>query len=142
MHTSRHALALFGGVVILGLAGCADPYGGRVAVTGSVKLKGEPLKDGSISFSPLENQATQAQVLIADGTYSIERQHGLQPGKYLIRVSSGDGRTPYNSDEPPGPGGPANVISKDRVPANWNVNSKQERTVTKENPNHFDFDIR
>lgn len=128
---------------VVGLAGCADPYGGRVAVSGTVKLKGQPIKEGTVSFSPLDNQATQAQVLINNGAYTIERKYGLQPGKYLIRVSSGDGKTLYNAnpDEPPGPGG-TNIISKELVPASWNVNSKEERTVTKENPNTFDFDIK
>jgi hypothetical protein len=63
-------------------------------VTGTVKLKGQPLKEGFISFSPLENQNTQAQVLIASGSYRMEQKHGLRPGKYLIRVSAGDGKTP------------------------------------------------
>jgi hypothetical protein len=79
-------------------------------------------------------------VLIADGKYHVERQFGLTPGRYLIRVSAGDGRTLYNSDGPPGPGG-GNIISKETVPASWNVDSKEERTVTKNSPNHFDFDI-
>ncbi|NBO91302.1 MAG: hypothetical protein EBV06_03145 [Planctomycetia bacterium] len=119
--------------------GCTD-YDGRVEVTGTVKLKGQPLKEGFISFSPLENQNTQAQVLIASGSYRMEQKHGLRPGKYLIRVSAGDGKTPYLTDGPPGPGG-TNIISKEIVPADWNINSKQERTVNNQSPNKIDFDI-
>ena len=44
-------------------------------------------------------------------------------------------------DAPPGPGGGTNIVSRELVPKDWNVNSKQEATVTKEGPNQFDFDI-
>jgi len=125
---------------VLGLGGCADPYGGRVEVQGTVQLKGQPLAEGFVSFSPLDGQETQAQVLINKGEYRIDRKSGLKPGKYLIRVSAGDGKTPYKSDGPPGPGG-GNIISKELVPADWNVNSKHERTVTRDSPNRFDFSI-
>lgn len=122
--------------------GC-DSHGGRVEVVGKVKLKGAPVKDGTVAFYPLEGQDTQAQVSISDGAYRVDRRAGLKPGKYLIRISSGDGQTLYNSDEPPGPGGrgTANIISKETIPADWNVNSKQERTVTKDSTNEFDFII-
>jgi hypothetical protein len=127
-------------MLALGLAGCGDPYKGRVAVNGTVRLKGQPLNDAFLSFTPLEGQDTQAQVLVNDGKFRIARETGLLPGKYLIRVSAGDAKTPYKSDGPPGPGG-GNIVSKELVPADWNIDSKQERTVTKEGPNNFDFDI-
>jgi hypothetical protein len=59
-------------------------------------------------------------------------------------VSAGDGKTavnPVSPDQPPGPGGGTNIISKELVPADWNVNSKQERTVNKDGPNRFEFEI-
>lgn len=128
-------------VLVFSLAGCGDAYDGRVEVSGTVMLKGQPLDDAFLSFLPLEEQNTQAQVLVTGGKYRVERRHGLKPGKYLIRVSKGDGKTVYTGTEPPGPGG-GNIISKELVPADWNVHSKQERMVTSENPNIFDFDIR
>ncbi len=128
------------------VVGCGDTSGGRIGVSGTVKLKGQPLKEATVSFEPLDGQDTRATALAKDGVYAIERMQGLKPGKYLIRVSAGDGKTVYNSekpapDGPPGPGGSANIISKELVPADWNTKSKQERTVTDTNPNVFDFDI-
>ena len=125
--------------------GCSDRYDGRQEVTGTVKLKGQPIKDGAmIEYSPLDKQGTGATAMIAGGSFAIPKEKGLKPGKYLIRVSAGDGKTavnPVDPDTPPGPGGGTNIISKDLVPANWNVASKQERTVTEEGPNKFDFEI-
>ncbi len=120
--------------------GCGDRFDGRVEVNGTVTLKGQSITDATVSFSPLEGQSTQAQVMVTDGKYRIERQTGLKPGKYLIRVSKGDGKTVYLGDQPPGPTN-TNIISKELVPDDWNVNSKQERTVTKDSPNTFDFSI-
>jgi hypothetical protein len=125
-------------------AGCSDTHRGRQEVAGTVKLKGQLIKDGTVSFEPLDGQPTRATALIAAGEYSIPRASGLLPGKYLIRVSAGDGKTainPVDETNPPGPGGGTNVISKDLVPADWNVNSKQERTVGKDGPNRFEFEI-
>lgn len=125
-------------------AGCSDPHGGRVEVAGTVKLKGQPVKDGTVAFEPLDGQPTRATALIAGGEFSIPQPHGLVPGRYLVRVSVGDGKTavnPVNADQPPGPGGGTNVISKELVPADWNVNSKQERAIGKDGPNRFEFEI-
>jgi hypothetical protein len=75
----------------------------------------------------------------------IPRENGLKPGKYLVRVTAGDGITPVNTLDPelgPGPTGSTNIVSKDLVPPEWNAKSKQQVTVTKEGPNTFDFDIK
>jgi hypothetical protein len=126
------------------LAGCGDKYGGRVEVSGTVKLKGQPLKAGVIVFEPKGGQGTSATAPITGGSYKLPRESGLKPGKYLIRVTSGDGTTPanLNPDEPPGPGGKGtNIVSKELVPPEWNVRSNQEREVTSENPNKLDLEI-
>ena len=131
----------FLGIVLLG---CTDPYGGRLEVTGSVKVRGNPVKDGTISFEPLDGQDTRATAMIVAGEYSIPRPSGLRPGNYLIRVSAGDQKTainPVDADHPPAPGGSTNIISKELIPADWNVKSKQERAVTKDGSNRIDFAI-
>src|SRR5438270_159491 len=75
-------------------AGCSDPYAGRFAVSGTVKLKGEPIREGIIQFEPLDAQDTSSGAPIRSGDYTIPRPQGLKPGKYRIRVSAGDGVTP------------------------------------------------
>jgi hypothetical protein len=139
--------ALVSAVGLAALAGCGDALDGREEISGTVKLKGQPIQDGAIvTFEPLENQGTAGNVAVAGGAFTIPRVSGLKPGRYLVRVTAGDGKTrvnPADPDAPPGPAGrgDANIVSKDLVPASWNVNSRQEVTVTKGGPNKFDFDI-
>jgi hypothetical protein len=141
----RQRISLIGLAAILASAvGCSDDYEGRMGISGTVKVKGQPIPDGAIIiFEPLENQGTGANMTLASGAYTLPRQYGLKPGKYLVRITAGDGMTavnPVDANNPPGPTG-SNIISKDIVPAAWNVNSNQQITVTKDGPNKFDFDI-
>ncbi|HKB03483.1 MAG TPA: hypothetical protein VKD90_14770 [Gemmataceae bacterium] len=114
-------------------------------VFGTVKLKGQPIKDGAlVMFEPLDNQDTAGNATVTGGSYTFPQVAGLKPGRYLVRVTLGDGKTAVNPVDPeagPGPTGGSNIISRDLVPPDWNVNSKQEVTVTKDGPNKFDFDI-
>jgi hypothetical protein len=127
------------------VAGCSDPYAGRFEVSGSAKLKGKPIPDGAtVTFIPQDDQGTEGQAVFTGGKYLIPRPNGLKAGKYLVRLSAGDGKTatnPVNPDEPPGPGGGTNIISKELVPPDWGTRSKQTVTVTAAGPNTFDFDV-
>ena len=120
--------------------GCSDPYAGRKEVTGTVSLKGQPLKEGTIFFAPGDNQGSQANVLITDGKYKVIRKEGLLPGRYVVRISSADKKTTVNEAEAGGPGGSANVTFFDMIPPEWNVESTQVVTV-KDGENVFNFDI-
>jgi hypothetical protein len=129
--------------------GCSDPYGGRMEVSGNVKLQGQPIKDGSIIFEPLEKQDTHGGAQIADGAYQVPRERGLKPGKYLVRLTAGDGKTPArlgaregkDKQEAAAPGGSTNILSMDMIPDDYNVRSKQEIEVRSDRVNRFDFDI-
>lgn len=123
--------------------GCGPDYGGRLEVKGTVMLKGAPLDDGSITFFPQSpDSGTKSGAPITNGSYVIPRESGLVPGKYRVGITAGDGRTRENAnpDEPPGPTG-ANIVSKDRIPPEYNVKSTQEVEVTKNGRNVFDYDI-
>jgi hypothetical protein len=134
------ASALFA-MTAVAVAGCADPYAGRMEISGTVNLEGKPLKEGSIQFVPLDEKVgTQTGGPIANGEYKIPREGGLKPGKYLVRITSGDGKTPAD-EEAGNPGGSTNIVSFDRIPPDWNVNSKQEVVVKSPGPNQFDFAI-
>jgi len=144
--STRH-FRLFSIACLTIVAGCSQSSDGRMDVSGTVKLKGQPIKDGAIvMFEPLEKQDTAGNATVAGGAFTIPRATGLKPGKYLVRVTAGDGKTAVNPIDPdagPGPGGPGgtNIISKDLVPPSWNIYSKQEVTVTKDGPNKFEFNI-
>jgi hypothetical protein len=130
-------------LVAAALAGCSDPYAGRMQVSGAVKLEGQPLDRGSIQFVALEEQSDtqRAGATIKDGAFTIPRKDGLKPGKYMVRITSGDGKTIDNPEEAAGPGGSSNIVSVDRIPEDWNVNSKQQVEVKANETNHFDFPI-
>ena len=123
------------------LAGCSDPYAGRMEITGEVKLKGQPLKGGSIMFEPLDRQDTKSGSRIIKGEYNLPRQNGLKPGKYLVRLTAGDGKIPANNEEAAAPGGSTNIVSMDLIPEDWNIRSKQQVEVKANGVNKFDFDI-
>jgi hypothetical protein len=143
----RRATPIGAAFALVFLAGCGDPYAGRFEVSGSATLKGQPVPDGTlVMFEPLDNQGTAGTTSCTGGAYKIPRENGLMPGKYLVRLTAGDGKTavnPVNPDEPPGPAmkGSTNIVSKDIIPDDWGRKSKQEVTVKADGPNRFDFTI-
>jgi hypothetical protein len=52
----------------------------------------------------------------------IPKDHGLVPGKYRVVISAGDRNTPASEDGGPGP---KNIFSKERIPADYNTETKQ-----------------
>lgn len=88
-----NVLAIIVAVVPLALTGCSGD--GRVAVSGSVTVDGEPLPSGSISFRPVDpRQANTSGAAILDGRFRIPSDKGLFPGEYEVRISAyeeGDG---------------------------------------------------
>jgi len=123
--------------------GCTPGYGGRKEIKGTVKLKGQPVDDGIINFFPASgDQATKSGAQIIKGDYKIPAEFGLLPGKYRVSITAGDGRTKADAspDQPPGPTG-ANIVSKDRIPKEYNIESKVDVDVTANGPNVFSYDI-
>ncbi len=99
------------------------------------------LKDGSIIFVPLAKQDTQSGAPVIHGAYKILAQNGLKPGKYLVRLTSGDGKTPAANEQLAAPGGSTNIVSMDLIPEDWNTKHKHQVEVKSDRDNRFDFDI-
>lgn len=121
-------MSLFALVAGLTIIGCGDSYGGRKAITGTITLAGQPIKEGSIRFYPQDGQDTETGCQISNGKFALERKDGLKPGKYLIRVTAGDGKTPAD-EEAAGPGGGTNIVSVDLIPPDWAESSTQKVEV-------------
>jgi hypothetical protein len=127
--------------VVLVASGCSedDPLG-RQAISGKVSLKGQPLVQGQIQFVPeAESGGIFNGAQIHDGTYSLEQQDGLPPGKYRVRINSSEGSAEVDPNQPPGEPTPPTAV--ERIPADFNSKSTKVIEVTADGDNEFDFEI-
>jgi hypothetical protein len=133
-------LRLLLGVTLLGLlGGCGDPLN-RQEITGEVTLKGQPVEDGIIQFAPMDGQGTGDGASILNGKYQIPRDKGLSPGKYKVTLYAGIGRSGEGDASPDSPHAGLKPL-RERIPPEYNEQSKIVKEVTKDGPNKFDFDI-
>jgi len=120
------------------LAGCGADVGNKQAVTGQVKLKGQPLGHGMIQFTPkLGSAGTMSGADIKDGRYEIPREMGLDPGEYDVRVTSPAAPAATVTDLP-GESGP---VAEDLIPPAYNSNTTLVYTVKAGQANEFNVDI-
>jgi hypothetical protein len=129
---------VLGLLLVVAVFGCADPSGGREAVSGEIRFKGQPLDQGQIQFIPAEGQDTHSGDLIKEGKYAVDKMKGLKPGKYKVVISSGDPKQHAPPEELPGAPFP---VAKERLPKEYNTASTQVVEVKKGGPNQFDFTI-
>jgi hypothetical protein len=114
--------------------GCADPYSGRVEVTGTVKMKGEPiLDDAMILFEPTDTATTIGRAVIKKGEYQLTRENGILPGRYIVRITTSKSKPAKETPDIPPP--------DELVPAEWNARSQQQVQITGGAPNEHNFDI-
>ncbi len=126
------------GVIVAGtLSGCAEPQL-RQEVSGEVRLNGRPVEDGIINFAPVDGQATGDGAQIVNGKYRIPEDKGLLPGKYKVTIYAGDGRSGAGDASPDPPRGGVKP-GKERVPPQYNQDSKVIKEVKKGAKNVFDF---
>jgi hypothetical protein len=131
--------ALFAGLVLtLLLPGCNrdDSY---QSVSGSVTFRGEPIRAGTIQFFTLGDRPVLfAGATIARGKYVVPMDHGLKPGKYLVRISSTE-RLPNTEGADPSMN-PFRV--RERLPSKYNTESALtiEFSAGKRGPFNFDLD--
>jgi hypothetical protein len=129
---------------ILSALGCGEDPRGLQPVSGIVMLKGKPVSEGLLEFTPVGGSSagtsyTRAGAVIRDGNYVIPRNQGLVPGKYKVSISAPDKHHKLGGDELPGP--TSSRTSKNLIPPEYNLKSKLEVEVRKDRPNAFDFDI-
>ncbi len=125
------------GVLPLG-CGPDNPLG-RLAISGTVQLRGEPLDQGSIEFAPTEGGPNVTSGgRIEDGEFSIPAHQGLPPGTYLVRISSAE--VTGEPIEPEFPGA-SPVVALERIPAEYNAQSDKRVTISEDGANVLEFDI-
>jgi hypothetical protein len=121
----------------LTIAGCGggSPQG-RLAISGQVTFEGQPLDQGSIQFTPLDSESgISGGAIIQNGSYTIEAEKGLAPGKYRVRIFSAEASG--EAEEMPGM---SEEAPKERIPAQYNVESTLEADVSGDKTT-FDFKL-
>ena len=114
--------------------GCGREDGSRLPVTGRVSFHGRPLPFGTIEF---QSSKAVGGGPIADGSFSIPAEHGLQPGVYQVTISAI--RSPAVTPGPPGP--EAKDAGEEILPPEFNVKCDKTVEVKRGQSNQFDFDI-
>jgi hypothetical protein len=127
----RFFLVALAAAIVSG-CGSGDP---RLAVSGTVKYKGQPLDQGRIEFHPPENQGTMSGAVIQNGTYAIPRDKGLAPATYEVRIYSYDEKGPKE-----GIPGEAGLGFKERIAKKYNAESTLKADVKPGNTK-FDFTV-
>jgi hypothetical protein len=87
-------------------SGCGGTYDS--SVHGIVKLDGNPVPRGTVTFSPSGGSGSTAYGLIqSDGAYELRtgREEGLPPGQYSVTVAANEAPTATGRDGGPPPTG-------------------------------------
>jgi hypothetical protein len=92
MHCERRtrSLGIVWGVFILASTGCGGMY--DATVTGVVKLDGNIVPHGTVSFAPQSAGPTAFGQIQSDGAYQLRtgREEGLPPGQYIATVAANE----------------------------------------------------
>lgn len=119
--------------------GCSDEGIERAAVTGSIRLDGEPVQSGTIAFYPAEGtRGPSAGGLIEGGRYRIDSAKGVVLGKSRVEINSSrkSGRMIPDAINP-------NAMMEEYVegiPSQYNTESTLIREI-ESGENQIDFDL-
>jgi hypothetical protein len=122
---------------LLLLAGCS---GNRAEISGTVRLNGHPIEEGSINFIPVEGATGPGTgAVIKDGRYHIPRDKGATVGhnRVELRAFVSTGRKVKD------PTGKRGTLTDERVmafPPEYNDRSTIVKDV-QPGSNTFDFDV-
>lgn len=84
----RFVVAVTACLAIIAAAGCRDGSG-RVAVSGKVRVDGQPLASGVIRFVPAHGSAAPvAQAAVENGHYRLDPHHGPFAGPHRVEIES------------------------------------------------------
>jgi hypothetical protein len=137
MYTCRLSLLLMGTSIVL--AGCG-PHSDRLPVSGKITLDGAAVEGGAIRFSSTSAQKISSGAAVNRGQYSIPAAKGLPPGTYRIEISAPDLSGKMIAARTPD-GRPAGLAPAERIPDEYNSDSKKTVEVVAAGDNHFDFEI-
>ena len=110
-------------------------------VSGTITFGGEPVATGTIEFVPIGPEGNLGGSPIRDGNYTIPKIAGLSPGEYQVKIVSK--RLRADMDEPPKPGEALKPLpAVVNIPAKYNVDTELIETISGEDSQAIDFDLR
>lgn len=118
--------------------GCGSGDGlPREPISGTVKLDGQPLDGGMITFTPTQAAEPVVTALIKDGSYYLARSEGPIPGPHRVQVWA---KKPTGK-KIPDPDNREEIIEEMRsiVPPRYNLNSELSAEVKPGGTNEFEF---
>jgi len=133
----------FGAALLIGLfaTGCGSggPVMGRVS--GTVKVDGQPLPKGTVTFIPTDGKSPNATGTITDGSYTLQTTEpgdGAVVGSYKVAISDVDASALNTAL----PGMPA-PVSKSAIPKTYlDANTSGLTATVESGSNTKDFDLK
>src|SRR5262245_26830212 len=132
MHSGLVAWASGCLLALLVLAGCGDSTTGEVR--GTIKFDGQPVKEGAITFKPVDGKTGTAGGQIKDGRYTAR----VPLGEMKVEISAPKVvRMKKLYDTPNSPEAP---VTEEVLPAKYNTQTEL-RLEVKPGLNEKDFDL-
>ena len=91
-------------------------------VTGKITFDGQPVANGQIEFEP-QGAGRMAFAAIADGGYATAKDRGVQPGKYLVRITATRPTGKLAEQDAFTPDAASAAINEQFIPAKYNSSS-------------------
>ena len=112
----------------------------HATITGTVKFDGAPLDKGLIEFRTANGAGVLALARITDGAFTVDKNAKLPHGTYKILISAT--RKTGKKIYPGSPAPPGILVDElvERLPSQYNEESKLEKTVNA-GENLLEFDL-
>jgi hypothetical protein len=120
------------GLVLAFCLGCG-PSDGLVSITGTVRVDGQAVDKGAITFVPLDGKSPTAGAPISSGSYSARVPAGKMKVQISVPKVTGKRKAYDTPDSPEVP------IMGEGLPARYNSATELQCDVSK--PEAIDFDL-
>jgi len=118
--------------------GCVPPDG-RLSLSGTVTIDGQPLSEGNIKFIPLSGTSgPPSGTAVSAGRFAIDSAAGTFPGNFRVEITA-NRKTGRTIQRPP-LNMPVDEYEQ-YLPAKYNTNSELQVDVVAGQVNEFDFPL-
>jgi hypothetical protein len=139
-HSLSRLLLIAGPLLLISGCGEGNPLGRR-SVSGNVTFQGQPIEYGAIRFEPTDQaKGVEAGAVINQGKYTIGEELGLPPGSYKVWITAQEPVPEAPTEEAPGE--TPRVRARDRIPAQYNVQTTLVAEVPASGETKIDFDLK